>query len=125
MRQDQWERLQQLEEKLTDVFIAEADPAVWPGAGEPSAKLTPDDRKQRYQFKRAAAETALLLTRTQTLIGQVRGFGTTPPEGGSEEDEERTVVEKELVLAERAAERMRRALIDKARSASRDGPRAR
>ena len=31
MRQDQYERLMKLEEKLMECFLGEADPDVWPG----------------------------------------------------------------------------------------------
>ena len=118
MRQDQWERLQQLEEKLTDIFIEEADPDKWPCPGSPSANLSPDDRKTRYLFKRAAAETAMLLVRTQGLIGSVQGLGTAPPAADDEEsgeDMEATSLEKEIINSEQQAERMRRDLIARAR----------
>ena len=44
MRQDQAERLQQLEEQLIDVYLDEADPANWPGVGTMGAQLTKQER---------------------------------------------------------------------------------
>lgn len=130
MRQDQYERLQQIEEKLADVFIAEADPAAWPLPGTPSANLSAEDRKQRYQFKRAAAETAQLLVRTQNLIAAIQGGGLVPPwmekppetpEQPSAEEVAISALEREVVDSEHQAARLRAELIAKAqRSASRD-----
>lgn len=77
MRPDQLERLLQVEERLADVFISEADPDQWPGGSAPCAKLTIPQRKERYLWKRAASETAMLLARTQTLMSEARS-GTLP-----------------------------------------------
>lgn len=123
MRQDQYERLQKLEEDLTEVFLDEADPAVWPGAGKPSAKLSQHDRKERYLYKRAATETAQLLVRTQILIGQMQSLGATPSDVPvpPAEQAENAAFERELVGAERDADRMRSALIERARKKARDG----
>ncbi|MGL4650818.1 MAG: hypothetical protein ACRC1H_15530 [Caldilineaceae bacterium] len=57
MRPDQWQKLRQLEEKLADVFIDEANPDTWP-----------KERIDRYKAKRDAAETAMLLARAQSLM---------------------------------------------------------
>lgn len=125
MRQDQWLKLQELEERLADVFIAEADPNVWPGHGTPSAKLSAEDRKERYQFKRAAAETAQLLVRTQALIGNsiVPGLpaGTTQPAGQQDDEdaEAESALDKSISEVERQAERMRSALIARAQKSAR------
>ena len=73
MRHDQIERLKDVAERLADVFIDEADPSFWP-----------EDRTERYKIKRDAAETAMLLSRTQALmecpvIGET-GSGEKSPE---------------------------------------------
>lgn len=120
MRPDQFDRLQQLEERLTDVFISEADPDAWPGAGRPSAKLSAQERKGRYLYKRAASETAMLLVRTQALIDKVRGYEETP-EGDPRDDALETEITDLTTAAARDADRMRRELIAKARkTAQRD-----
>jgi hypothetical protein len=81
MRQDQYERLQQLEEKLTDVFIGEAEPEKWPGAGLDAGAMDQKTRGDRYWVKKNAVATLSLMQRVGTLIGvvQLRGAGTTPP----------------------------------------------
>lgn len=56
MRPDQIERLKDIEERLADLFIDEADPDGWP-----------EDKTARYKAKRAATETAHLLVKTQAL----------------------------------------------------------
>jgi hypothetical protein len=56
MRPDQIARLKDIEERLADLFIDEADPDGWP-----------EDTTERYKRKRAATETAHLLVKTQAL----------------------------------------------------------
>lgn len=56
MRPDQIERLKDIEERLADLFIDEADPDGWP-----------EDKTERYKCKRAATETAHLLVKAQAL----------------------------------------------------------
>lgn len=124
MRQDQWERLQQLEEKLCDLFLEESDPERWPGSK--LKKLTADVRAERYRHKRAAAETAMLLVRTQGLIGSVQGFGVTPPaEPSAPEPEAESVesaIEREVMDAERQAERLRSQLLKRLQDGKPNGP---
>jgi hypothetical protein len=81
MRQDQYEKLQQLEEQLTDAFLGEAEPAKWPGAGVDPGAMDQKTRGDRYWCKKNAVATISLVQRVGTLIGQVqlRGAGTTPP----------------------------------------------
>lgn len=124
MRQDQFDRLLKIEEKLTDIFMDEADPSAWPGLGKASAKLSAGDRKERYLFKRAAAETAQLLVRTQLLIGQAGGQGTTPSDLPAQTEEEDNDIEREVVSAERDADRMRSALFARVSKTVLDGPKA-
>lgn len=86
MRQDQYERLQALEEKLTDVLIGEAEPEKWPGHGLDPGAMDQKTRGDRYWCKKNAVATISLVQRVGTLIGQIqlRGAGTTPPEAGEE-----------------------------------------
>ena len=57
MRPDQRIRMGEIEEKLADLFIDEADPDGWAPEG-----------RERYAQKRGAMETAQLLARTQSLM---------------------------------------------------------
>lgn len=80
MRQDQYEKLQALEEKLADVFIGEAEPEQWPGHGIAPSAMDQKTRGDRYWVKKNAVATLSLMQRVATTIGQVqlRGAGTTP-----------------------------------------------
>lgn len=113
MRQDQYERLQQLEEQLTDTFLGEADPALWPGAGMAVSAMDKTTRGDRYWVKKNAVATLSLVQRMGTLIGQVqlRGAGTTPPApGGEGEGEPEDHLDADIAAATKEAERLMREL---------------
>ena len=84
MRQDQIDRLQDLSESVSDVFIEEADPENWNGAGVPLADLDAKARGNRYWDKKNAIQTGALLARILDLRdrdkGQQGGGVTTPDE---------------------------------------------
>jgi hypothetical protein len=105
MRPEQIKRLQALEELLADEFIDEADPTHWPGFGLRSAQLDPGQRKERYIYKRAACETAALLTRTQTMLVYPRYAGD-DPRNDSDAEHLISIAERRATEAvERAMER--------------------
>lgn len=103
MRQDQFEKLQALEEKLIDVALTEANSDHWPGVGILPAQLDQQTRGDRYWCKKNAVATISLIQRIGCLVNGVRltGTGTTapePPEGepaGDSLDSEITSAEKE------------------------------
>lgn len=66
MREDQIARLRDLEEKLLDVILEEADPDTWPGAGKPLSDMSHDERGSRFWSKRNAAATFVLLNHTSS-----------------------------------------------------------
>jgi len=68
MRQDQIERLQQLEERLIDVYLDEADPDNWPGVGTMGEQLTKQQRGDRFWEKKNAIATVALAQETRKLI---------------------------------------------------------
>lgn len=68
MRQDQIERLRELEETLIDVYLDEADPANWPGDGNMGDQLTKRQRGDRYWDKKNAVATVVLAQETRKLI---------------------------------------------------------
>lgn len=112
MRQDQFERLQQLEEKLLDVFFAEAEPADWPGAGKKVRDMAQQERGDLYWVKRNCAATLALTQRIGILVGRVQmsGAGTTangqPVDGeGHDQEAARAVsqLDSEIAAAERKA----------------------
>jgi hypothetical protein len=68
MRQDQIERLHDLEERLIDVYLDEADPRNWPGVGAMGDQLTKEQRGDRYWEKKNAVATVMLAHETRKLI---------------------------------------------------------
>lgn len=105
MRHDQLTRLISLEEKLVDMFLEEADPQQWSGAGIQIAAMDKQTRGDRYWCKRNAAATGALAVRVADMIIDPEGkpaSGSTVqvPADGSGEDQ----LEAEIVDAERQAE---------------------
>jgi len=99
MREDQIERLRELEEKLLDVYLDEADPANWPGFeslvdGEP---LTKQQRGDRYWEKKNAIATVALAFETRKLLVNEK------PALGRDPYSERELDQK-IAAAERNAE---------------------
>lgn len=92
MRQDQYEKLQALAEKLTDTFLAEANPDAWPGHGVAMAAMDQQTRGDRYWCKKNAAATLSVIIRTTNLVGIIQqrsagaGGGEAPPAGTPEDD---------------------------------------
>lgn len=72
MRQDQFERLQTLAEKLTEAFLGEADPDTWPGAGLPLANLDQQTRGDRYWSKKNATATMSIIMKVTSLTDVIR-----------------------------------------------------
>ena len=67
MRQDQYEKLQALSERLTDVFLDEAEPEKWPGHNIEPGAMDQKTRGDRYWCKKNAVATL-------TLVGRVAGL---------------------------------------------------
>lgn len=85
MRLDQEQQLEDLSEKLADVFLAEADPGNWSGAGETQAEMTKETRGSRNWDMRNANQAGALLARALDLRQRLRimsGGG----EGGGQPD---------------------------------------
>lgn len=110
MRQDQYERLQALEEKLTEVLLTEADPEKWPGHGLEPAAMDQQTRGDRYWCKKGAVATISLTQRVCALIGSVQmaGAGTTPSEGAEPTDH----LDEEVRAAEKEAAKLLKELQD-------------
>lgn len=105
MRQDQYLRLQELSEKLTDVFLREADPDKWPGAGIELAKMDQQTRGDLYWCKKVAAATITLIMKTASLQGRIQMGGA---EGGAPDAEETADdgLDAEINRAEKEAQKM-------------------
>lgn len=77
MRKDQFDRLDDLAQRVGEVFITEADPDNWNGAGVPLRDLDEKARGNRYWDKKNAIQTGALLARVFDLIER----GKTPNGG--------------------------------------------
>lgn len=110
MRDDQYQRLKSLSEKLTDVVLDEADPASWPGDGMTTdawRKLEAIDPKEaqrvrgdRYWSKKNANATLSLLTRVYTITGIIERSVPAPT---GEADDRGDDLDKEIKDAEKEA----------------------
>ena len=106
MRQDQFEKLQDLSERLTDVAIGEADPDQWPGAGWKPSELTKEQRGDRYWSKKNAVATLSLIGRIHQLTDAVRlasKAGTGEAGAVTETEDE---LDKEVASAEKEATKL-------------------
>jgi hypothetical protein len=109
MRQEQFDLLQQRAEQLTDIFLKEADPATWPGAGIDDISMDAKTRGDRYWTKKNAFATMSLVQRIVGVIDTVRrktagGDGADSPDVVKEHEEDD--LEKEAASAEREAAKM-------------------
>lgn len=110
MRDDQYQRLQALNEKLMDVFFFEAEPDNWPGGGLTPRDMDSQTRGDRYWCKKNAAATLSLCLRTITVIDASRrrlpdGLAAQKdetPDGGEANDS----VDKEIDAVEKEAARL-------------------
>jgi hypothetical protein len=69
MRPDQRIRLQELSEKLIDVFLQETDPAEWPGAGKTHTSRTREERGDRAWVLKSVGSLASVVRHTSAIEG--------------------------------------------------------
>jgi len=95
MRQDQIKLLQDLQDKLIDSVLIEADPDNWPGKDVLPMDMTKEERGDRYWCKKNAAATL-------TLINKIDSFGVkgVPDDGNTQEDDN---LDKDIARHEKAA----------------------
>lgn len=105
MRQDQFEKLQQLEEKLLDVFIGEADPDSWPGKGLKIGAMDAQTRGDLYWVRKTAASVLMLHSKVANTISATQAFGagTTPAAAGDDGEQQ---LDSEIASAEREAAKL-------------------
>ncbi|WP_213763517.1 hypothetical protein [Caballeronia sp. dw_19] len=120
MRDDQYLRLQALSEKLTDVFLDEADSDKWPGAGAALQSMDKATRGDRYWSKKNAAATVMLIGRVENLVGSIQGDSNkghgaaAVSDADSELDQEIASAEKEAAkLLDKVGAGARKAAFDK------------
>lgn len=109
MRQDQFEKLQQLEEKLIDTFLGEAAPEKWPGSGLETAAMDQQTRGDRYWCKKNAVATMSLVGRIGNFLQRIvtQGGEQLPPPAGEEKPaDDENGLDKELATFEKEASRI-------------------
>jgi hypothetical protein len=111
MRDDQRTRLAELSEKLADVVLEEADPDLWPGAGQPLATVDQQTRGDRYWCKKNAAASMSLLERTIELTNK-----SARPEGEADTAD----LDKQIAQAERKASQLLEKMTNAGRKAAFD-----
>ena len=104
MRQDQFEKLQALSEKLLDVFLTEADPDTWPGKGLALGQMDAATRGDLYWVRKTAASVLVLEAKITTRIAatQLSGNVTQPAQDG-DQDGEASQVDAEMQRYEKDA----------------------
>lgn len=111
MRADQYTSLQELNEKLMDVFLAEADPDLWPGKGLQLGEMDQQTRGDRYWSKKNAVATSALVMRVSSLtqkIEMANGGGASGTEGAGADElhEAEDDLDKQVARAEKDAKRL-------------------
>lgn len=104
MRQDQYERLQALTEKLMDVFLTEADPDEWPGKGLKLGEMDAKTRGDLYWVRKTAASAAVLHGKALHMLDGQRGIVTDT--AARENDDEAAQLDTDIQAAEAEAKRL-------------------
>lgn len=108
MRQDQFERLVALSEKLTEALLLEIDPEQWPGSGLSPMAMDQQTRGDRYWCKKNAAATLTLIMKNNSLFDLIRrqAPGNDQPQSVPAEESEDEGMDAEIRRAEREAARL-------------------
>lgn len=107
MRADQYEKLQNLQEKLIDVFLSEADPELWPGKGLNPGEMDQQTRGDRYWSKKNAVATAALAQRVSNLTHRIeQANGGNDGAGADEVHDADSDLDKQVAKAEKDAKRL-------------------
>ena len=100
MRQDQLVRLLNLSEKVGEVFLEEADPDNWNGAGMPMSGMNTEIRGNRLWDKKNAVQTGALLARILDLADRdIKGADPMPDDDTEKEISRYERKAKELIGA--------------------------
>lgn len=96
MTPDQFEKLNALSEKLTDVLLFDADPENWVGVGIPASQLSREERGDAYWCRKVATASVSVLLRVNSIIDD--RLSRTKPHQEDEAD-----LDKEIAAAEKEA----------------------
>lgn len=86
MREDQAQRLAEIDELLVEQFISEADPRNWPGFGKLPADLTREERGDAHWTRKSAVGTAATLRTLHDLVDRHMGNQSKDPDTQGERD---------------------------------------
>lgn len=99
MRKDQIERLKDIAQEVAEVFLTEADPSNWSGAGLDLSDMDSQVRGDRYWCKKNAIQTGSLLAR---VIDLAERDGRSSANSQTDDDD----AEKEISRYERQAKEL-------------------
>lgn len=105
MRQDQFERLQDLAERLTDQALSDSNPDTWSAAGKTSAEMTKDERGDAYWSRKMAVSTLSVLTKVVNLVG-VAQLQSAAGAGAAAVTEGESDLDREVKAAEAEANKL-------------------
>jgi len=117
MRPDQLQRLNDLTERLADVFLDEADPDGWPGAGVPAEAWDKQIRGDRVWVKKGAMATGGVLRYALDLVAKNVTDGSIP---GPEDHAKESDLDRQIREAEKRAGEAVARVLDKAKKAEFD-----
>lgn len=117
MREDQKQKLETLAERLADVFIVEADPDNWSGAGVIPKDMTQQQRGDRHWDRKGAMGTGGVLRYTLDLIASGQKNTIDDPQIQDERDSD---LDAQIKEAEQRAAKAVSRVLDKAKKDSFD-----
>jgi uncharacterized damage-inducible protein DinB len=109
MRPDQIAKIDDLVERLADVFIVEADPENWTAGGKLPCDMSKQERGDRHWDRKGAVGTATVLNHAINLSRHYRERAAMSPGGALPADEEAELDETIRKAAQRAESAEQRA----------------
>lgn len=99
MREDQAKRLEDLEERLVEAAIADADPQNWSGAGQFLCDMDKATRGDAQWCRKTAVQTVALLAQVRRVIGDYRAPEVHRPKHPHDDDPEAQIADAEAAAA--------------------------
>lgn len=100
MREDQAKRLEDLEERLVEAAIADADPQNWSGAGQFLCDMDKATRGDAQWCRKTAVQTVALLAQVRRVIADYRAPELQKPRHPHDDDPEAAIASAEAAAAE-------------------------
>lgn len=103
MRDEQFTKLEALQERLVDVVLFEAEPENWTAHGKLPKEMTQEERGDRYWCKRNVSATVTLLNKTLSLAFFRDRQPSRPPEDAESANDD---LNQEILEAEKNANKI-------------------